>query len=144
MAVAAGDDLPVTISADGLQEVEDSPTISLEAGQAYEVIAWTLAEAPVSIAETVIEIDAFRVDLTPLPADQGRFRLINLAADAGNLDAVTQPTPADSRLIDDVGESNASRYEVMDAGSYEIEIRHSGESGSVFETRHRHGIRSCL
>ena len=98
------------------------------------VIGWTSSDEATSGAGSAAEIDLYSVDLTPLPAGQGRIRLVNEVADAGKLDVVLPDNTDDPDLFTEVGDSNASRYEVLDAGDYRIEIHLAGEDGSVFDT----------
>jgi hypothetical protein len=108
---------------------------TLEAGQAYEIVAWSDGNEPTSASGVNVRITLAQVDLTPLPENQGRVRLIHAMADVDKADLAIPGGPNDQKLFHGVDTGDATSYEVLDAGSYPIELRYEGERGSFFKAQ---------
>jgi hypothetical protein len=114
---------------------EEPPTVSLKAGQAYVVVAWSdMLDATAEAAIENTQVSLFEIDLTPLPDQQGRVRLIHAAGEVGEIDIVLPSLGEEADLFPGVGEGDATEYEVLDAGVYPLEVHYSGEEAAIFES----------
>ena len=122
IAVPSGDDRKIQVTAAGasLDNAVLDADIDLRAGQAYQVMATGMLD---ELEATVNEID-----LSPLPENQARIRLLHASPDAGNVDLGI----ADGELIfEDIDFRDGSDYKVIDAGAYTFEVRKAGEDTVV-------------
>ncbi|MCC6791516.1 MAG: DUF4397 domain-containing protein [Thermomicrobiales bacterium] len=137
VSIHAEKDLAFTLLPAGGDGAPVAPlTYSLKAGQAYVAVAWSDTEDADATAEAIenTRIDLYEIDLTPLPAEQARLRLIQTAGDAGEIDLIVPSLGDDADLFTGVGEGKASRYEVLDSGDYPLEVHYAGEVAALFET----------
>jgi hypothetical protein len=87
-------------------------TIDLDDGNAYLVAATGLLNE--------IESKTFEIDLDDTDSGQARIRTINLSPDEGSVDMYVA---GGDEITDDTGFGDASDYEDIDAGSYDLELR---------------------
>lgn len=135
VAVPAGDDLPITVAAPDQPAGDGAETFDLRAGQAYDIVAWTDAGQATVTSGATAEIELYQVDLTPLPEHQARVRFIHAAPDAGEIDLVIPSGATDPRLFGSIDRADASSYEVLNEGTYPVEVRFAGERGSFFQAQ---------
>jgi hypothetical protein len=124
LIVPSGDSTKVQVTATGasLDNAVIDETVTLDPGQAYELIA----TGPLSD----IKLSQTRLDLTPLPDGQARVRLINASPDAGSVDLGVKDgdnifTGADFRTITD--------YKVVDAASLTLDAKKAGDNQVLAE-----------
>jgi len=67
-----------------------------------------------------LELSSFDVDLSPVPADQARIRVIGASADAPDVDVQITDGP---NLFDGVGFKDDSDNAVVDASTYDIQFK---------------------
>ena len=96
---------------------------TFEQGQAYNVV--------VSGAPEEVQLATSEVDLTPLPTGQARLRVIHASPDAGDVDVVTADG---ATLFEAVGGGSTSDYLVVDAMSYDLQVRPAGEQTVAIQT----------
>ena len=114
----AGDGRQVRVAAAGTSAEEAilEADVDLRPGQAYQIVATGEGE---ELEATVSEIN-----LTPLPENQARIRVVHASPDAGNVDVAIAEG---ATIVEDVEFREASDYAVVDAGAYTIEVRPTGE-----------------
>jgi hypothetical protein len=72
-----------------------------------------------------------RLDLSPLPADQARVRVVHASPDAGDLDvAIAQG----ETLFEGVSFKDRPPYKILDAGTVTLQVRKAGEQTVVIES----------
>jgi hypothetical protein len=117
-ALPGGDDRTIQIVPTGSPIGDAVIDISgdFDAGRAYQVVA----------VDTVENIDAMvdEVDLSPVPPDQARLRVIHASPGGDGVDVVVTDGPT---LFEGVNFRDVADYEVLDAGVYDIQIR-SGDN----------------
>jgi hypothetical protein len=118
LTLPAGDGRQLRFAAAGTSPDESvlDAEVDLEAGQAYQIVASGEAE---ELAAIVSE-----VDLTPLPENQARIRVVHASPDAGNVDVGIAEGPT---VVEDLEGGNAGPYATVDAGAYTLEVRPAGE-----------------
>lgn len=90
--------------------------VEVEGGQAYEIAALNVPDD--------IEAQVYEVDLSPLPADQARVRVVHASPDAGDVDiAVT----GGEVLFEGAGFPDATSYREVTGSTYDLEVRPAGE-----------------
>lgn len=113
-ALPADDKSDVKITAAGGSA--DSPvledTIDLDSGQGYDVIVLNTMDD--------LELSSFDVDLSPVPADQARIRVIGASADAPDVDVQITDGP---NLFDGIGFKDDSDNAIVDASTYDIQFK---------------------
>ncbi|MGH2550230.1 MAG: DUF4397 domain-containing protein, partial [Thermomicrobiales bacterium] len=113
-ALPADDESDVKITATGGSI--DSPmledTIDIDAGQAYDVIALNNADD--------LELATNEVDLSPVPVDQARIRVIGASENAPDFDVEITDGP---KLFDGIGFKDSSDSAVVDASTYDIQFK---------------------
>lgn len=124
--------LPIT---SGKHQVEIVPTgstaesavldeeIDLESGGAYIFAAAGLLND--------LQSKLYQVDLDDLDENQARVRLIHLAPDENNIDLAVS---GGDEWQDDVDFPNASDYEDVDAGTYDLDVRDHDEESVIIST----------
>lgn len=94
----------------------DDPVIDLteelDEGQAYLIVA--------SGSGDEFDGHVFEVDLAPLTENEARVRAIHLGSDVGDVDVAIAGGPV---LFEDLAAGDGSDYAVVDAGSFDIEVR---------------------
>ncbi len=125
VVLPAGEDRQVQIAAAGTpaEEAILETDIDLEAGQAYQVVATAEGEE--------VEATVNEVNLTPMPENQARIRVVHASPDAGNVDVGIAEGPT---IAEGVGFREASPYAVVDAGAYSLEVRPAGEETVALQT----------
>lgn len=120
----AGDDRTIAVTAAGgsVDEPLFDDELDLDPGQAYEIVVTGEGD---DLEATVAEIN-----LTPLPAEQARARVIHASPDAGNVDLAIADGDT---LIEDVEYREVSDYIPLDAGEYALEVRSAGEDTVALE-----------
>jgi hypothetical protein len=93
--------------------------VELRAGEAYDLFIVGSANSPAVVGG--------RVNLTPPPVGQGRWRIIQGYPDAASIDVVIKDGPV---VFSDVSYKDATEYVVLDAGDYTFQIL-DHETGSV-------------
>ena len=118
VSLPAGDDRQVRVSAAGTSAEEAilETNIGLTAGQAYQIVATGEGDE--------LEATVSEVNLTPLPENQARIRVVHASPDAGNVDI---GVAEGATIVEDVEFGDASDYAIVDAGAYTIEVRPAGE-----------------
>ncbi|MBW3633079.1 MAG: DUF4397 domain-containing protein [Chloroflexi bacterium] len=118
VAVPSGEGRDVRVVATGSPvegAVIDTP-LDFEPGQAYEMlIAGTGEDLDLTVTGT---------DLRPVPEGQARLRVIHASPDLGGVDIGLPPVET---LFEGINFGEATNYVVIDAGTYPIEIRPTGE-----------------
>lgn len=113
-ALPSGDDATVKVTATGGSI--DSPIleddIDVDTGQAYEVIALNNVDD--------LELESIEVDLSPVPADQARLRVISAAEDTPDFDVEITDGP---QLFDGIGFKDSSDNTIVDASTYDIQFK---------------------
>jgi hypothetical protein len=113
-ALPADDESDIKITATGGSI--DSPMvddqIDIDAGQAYELIALNNADD--------LEIATKDVDLSPVPADQARLRVIGASENAPDFSVEITDGP---ELFDGIGFKDDSDNTVVDASTYDIQFK---------------------
>ena len=118
IALPQGDDREVKIVPSG-SPIDNSvfdTKVDLVSGHAYELIA----------VDMVKDINAMweDVDLSPLPQGQSRVRVIHAAPDVDGIDVVVTDGP---ELFKGVDFKDATDYETLDAGTYDIQVKHGDD-----------------
>lgn len=114
VALPAGDDREIRIVASG-SPIDDSvfdTSVDLDAGKAYDVIAVGMVEDLDAIFEPV--------DLGAVPDGQARLRVIHAAPDVDDVSVVVTDGPT---LFEGVGFEDTTDDEILDAGTYDIQVR---------------------
>ena len=93
--------------------------VELRAGEAYEFFIVGSANSPTFVAG--------RVNLTPPPVGQGRWRILQGYPDAASVDVVIKDGPT---VFSDVSYKDVTDYVVLDAGEYTLQIL-DHETGSL-------------
>lgn len=121
----AGDDRQVRVTTAGgsVDEAILEADLGLTAGQAYQVV--------VSGEGEELEATTSEINLTPLPENQARLRIVHASPDVENIDVGIAEGPT---LVEDVERGDASAYAVVDAGAYTIEVRPAGEETVALQT----------
>ena len=121
----AGDDRPVQVTAAGasVEEAILDTDIDLNAGQAYQIVA--------TGEQDEIEATVNEIDLSPLPENQARLRVVHASPDAG---AVDVGVAEGSTLFEDVDFRDATNYAVVDADAYTVEVHPAGEDTVALQT----------
>lgn len=117
-ALPAGDDRNVKIVPTG-SPIDDAVVdsgVDLDAGVAYQI----LVTGMVDDIDTMTE----EVDLTSVPEGQARMRVIHVAPDGEGVDIVVTDGPT---LFEGVDFRDVTDYEVLDAGTYDIQFRQGDE-----------------
>ncbi len=114
IALPEGDDREVKIVPSG-SPIDNSvfdTNVDLISGHAYELIAVDMIE----------DIDAMweDVDLSPLPQDQSRVRVIHASPDVDGIDVVVTDGPD---LFGGVDFKDATDYVTLDATTYDIQVK---------------------
>ncbi|MDP9363778.1 MAG: DUF4397 domain-containing protein [Chloroflexota bacterium] len=114
----AGDGRQLRVAAAGTSPDESilDAEVDLEAGQAYQIVAGGQGEE--------LEAIVSEVNLTPLPENQARIRVVHASPDAGNVDVGIAEGPT---VVEGIEAGNASPYATVDAGAYTLEVRPAGE-----------------
>lgn len=86
--------------------------VDLDAGQAYDLIAVNRVDD--------IDLKSEEVDLNPVPAGQARVRVVHAAPDSPSVDVVVTDGP---KLFGGVGFGDVSDYTVVDAGTYDLQLK---------------------
>lgn len=117
VSIPAGEQqIQVTAAGAPVEDAVIDTTQNLEAGQAYQVFATgTLEEIEATVSE---------IDLTPLPEGQARLRVIHAASDVEQVDVAVA---GGETLVDEVDFRDVTDYTVLDAGSFDLQIRPAGE-----------------
>lgn len=113
-ALPSGKDSEVKVTATGgsLDSAIADHKIDIDTGQAYELLVLNKASD--------LEIAAAEVDLSPVPADQARIRVIGAAADAPDLDVEITDGP---KLFGGIGFKESSDNTIVDASTYDIQFK---------------------
>ncbi|MDQ3779010.1 MAG: DUF4397 domain-containing protein [Chloroflexota bacterium] len=120
-ATAAGEHQIQVVAAGGAVDAAViDETATFAAGQAYQVAAVGLLAG---MAARINEIN-----LTPLPANQARLRVINAAPDLPGIDIAVADGPT---LFVDVAYGEATDYAVVDAGTIDLHILVEGASRAL-------------
>jgi hypothetical protein len=93
--------------------------VELRPGEAYEMFIVGSANSPTAVGE--------RVNLTPPPVGQGRWRILQGYPDAASIDVVIKDGP---EVFSDVSYKDVTDYVVIDAGTYTFQIL-DNETGSM-------------
>lgn len=119
--VPPGDDNDVNVKFVSTGGSVDEPlvdsTLELGDGSAYDIV---LGGNPDDL-----KVVSEEVSLAPLPDGQSRIRLTHLAPDTENVDLAV--TDGDA-FFTDVGFEDTTDDAVIDAGTYDVQVRQSGES----------------
>lgn len=119
--VPPGDDDDVSVKFVSTGGSVDEPlvdsTFELEDGDAYDIV---LGGNPDDL-----KVVSEEISLSPLADGQSRIRLTHLAPDTENVDFAV--TDGDD-LFSDVGFEDTTDDAVVDAGTYDVQVRQSGES----------------
>ena len=78
-----------------------------------------------------IEATVNEIDLSPLPENQARLRVVHASPDAG---AVDVGVAEGSTLFEDVDFRDATNYAVVDADAYTVEVHPAGEDTVALQT----------
>jgi len=124
LIVPAGDSTKVQVTATGasLDNAAASDTISLDQGQAYEIVATGMLND--------LKLTQSRLDLTPLPTGQARIRLLNASPDAGEVDLGVKDGDT---LFTGTNFRDVTDYKVVDAASVTLDVRKGGDSQVLAE-----------
>lgn len=113
-ALPAGEDREIKIVAAG-GSVDDAlfeTSVDFGEGKAYAVVAVGMADD--------IDLIVENVDLSAVPEGQARIRVIHAAPDVDDVDIIVTDGPT---LFDDVGFKDTTDFEVLDARTYDIQVR---------------------
>jgi len=114
IALPEGDDREVKIVPSGspIDNAVFDTNVDLVSGHAYELIAVDMIE----------DIDAMweDVDLSPLPQDQSRVRVVHASPDVDGIDVVVTDGPD---LFNGVNFKDATDYQTLDATTYDIQVK---------------------
>lgn len=125
LPLPSGDDRAVQVTAAGSEP--DNAVIDTELdltpGQAYQITATGTLE---EIEGTVNE-----VDLSPLPENQSRIRLLHASPDAGGIDVGIS---GGELIFEGVDFRDASDYLTTDAGALTLEVHEAGEDSVVLRS----------
>ncbi len=121
LSVPSGDDDDVSVKVVSAGGSVDDPlvdsTFEMSDGAAYDAVLGGNPDDLKFVSE--------EIDLSPLAENQSRLRVIHLAPDTENVDvAVTDGED----LFTDVGFEDTTDDAVVDAGTYDVQVRQSGES----------------
>ena len=110
----SGDDRNIKIVPTGspLDAAIVDANVDLDAGQAYDLIAFNRVDD--------IDVKAVDVDLDPVPVGQARVRVLHEAPDSPDVDVVITDGPT---LFEGVGTGDETDYTVVDAGSYDLQLK---------------------
>jgi hypothetical protein len=110
----SGDDRNIKIVPTGspLDAAIVDTNVDLDAGQAYDLIAFNRVDD--------IDVKAVDVDLDPVPVGQARVRVLHEAPDSPDVDVVITDGPT---LFEGVGTGDETDYTVVDAGSYDLQLK---------------------
>jgi hypothetical protein len=113
VALPAGDGRAIDVTAAG--GTQDEPILDAEtdfdAGQAYQIIIVGDGDD----LDTIIS----EVDLTPLPEEQARLRVIHASPDAEEVDVTVE---GGETLFDDVDYKDVTDYLVVNADAYDLRV----------------------
>lgn len=125
IAMPAGDDRTFALVPAGgtLDDQLLETGVDLDEGEARDVVIGGAADD--------IKVINTDLDLSPLAADQARVRTINLSDDAGSIDIAIADGDT---LFGDVGFEDVSDSILMNAGSYDIEVRPEGEDSVLLRS----------
>jgi Domain of unknown function (DUF4397) len=98
-------------------------SIDLNTGTAYQVVLGGNADD--------LKLETISLDLSPLPESQSRLTLTHLSPDADNVDVII--TDGDT-LFEDVGFEDTTDPIVVDSGTYDIQVKKSGEDTVYLRT----------
>lgn len=117
--VPAGEDRQLRVTAAGASADEAilETETNLTAGQAYQAVVTGEGE---ELEATVNEIN-----LTPLPENQSRLRVVHASPDVENVDVGITEGPT---LVEGIEPGQASDYATVDSGAYTLEVRPAGEA----------------
>lgn len=134
--VPAGEDLDISAAPAGQPASGGGQKATLEAGQAYDVVLYSDSNAATpNPASAGAQFVVAQVDLTPLPENQARVRLIHAASDVGGIDLVIPGGSEDQKLFDNVDKGDSTSYTVVNSGTYPIQVRRNGEEASIFDAQ---------
>lgn len=93
-------------------------TINVTAGQAYQfAVLGNVTDD--DNGDNDLRLSTSEIDLTPLPADQARIRVVHAVADAGEVSlSLISGTP----LFENIAFGDAEQYAVIDAGTYDLVV----------------------
>lgn len=97
--------------------------LDLDGRYAYQVVATGM------FAE--LEASVETVDLSPMPENQSRIRLVHAAPDIEEVDVAIAEGPT---AFEGIGFRSSSGYLVIDAGTYTLEVRPGGEETIALRT----------
>jgi hypothetical protein len=124
--IPGGSDRKIEITAAGTppgdQDIVDMEQ-DLDGGTAYQIVAMG---DPDDVSGEVM-----RLDLSPLPSNQARVRVVHASPDAGDVDIVLTP---DQKLFEDVSFKDRPPYKILDAGTVTLQVRKAGEQTVVLES----------
>ncbi len=125
VAMPAGDDRTLALVPAGgtLEDQLLESEIDLDEGQARDVV--------IGGAVDDIKVINSELDLSPLAADQARVRAINLSDDAGSIDIAIAEGDT---LFGNVGFEDFSDSILMNADTYDIEVRQEGEDSVLLRS----------
>jgi len=118
VALPSGNDREIQIVAAG-GSVDDAlfdTSVDFGPGKAYDVIAVDMADNLDAMVENV--------DLSVLPEGQARLRLFHTAPDVDDVSLVVTDGPT---LVDGIGFKDVSDYQTVDAGTYDIQLKHGDD-----------------
>lgn len=122
VSIPNGDERNIVVVPTGTEVGDDAKSADqdMTAGQAYQmVITGTVDDLNLLLTE---------VDLTPLPEDQARVRVVHAAVDGPNVTVNVADGPT---LFEDVEFGASSDYEVVDAGTYDVIVQEAGDDTNV-------------
>ncbi len=114
VALPAGSDRNIKIVPTGspIDSAVVDTKVDLDAGQAYDLIAVNPLDD--------IDLKTVEVNLDPVPERQARVRVIHEAHDTPDVDVVITDGPT---LFEGVGTGDVTDYAVVDAGTYDIQLK---------------------
>ncbi len=124
--IPGGSDRKIEITAAGTP-AGDQDIVALEqdldGGTAYQIVAMGNPDD--------VNGEVMRLDLSPLPSNQARVRVVHASPDAGDVDVVLTP---DQKLFEDVSFKDRPPYKILDAGTVTLQVRKAGEQTVVLES----------
>lgn len=114
VALPSGDDREVKIVPAGstVDDAVNTTDLDLDEGHAYEVIALDMVDD--------LDVHVEDVNLSAVPEGQARLRVIHAAPDVDDVSVVVTDGPT---LFDGVSFQDATDYQVLDAGAYDIQVK---------------------
>lgn len=114
VALPAGDDRQVKIVTAGspVEDALNATDLDLDEGSAYEVIVLDMVDD--------LDVKIEDVDLSAVPAEQARLRIIHAAPDVDEVSLVVTDGP---ELFTGVTFQDVSDYETLDAMTYDLQVK---------------------